>query len=294
MKQLLTALITAKSARELDEDLLPLQQALEGRGVVTSIVNWDDPDANWSDYDALLLRSPWDYTRRYREFLGWAKRVSQKTCLLNPFEVVQWNTDKHYLADLASRGIPTIPSLFLEPGNKELDWPDYDEFVIKPCIGAGSVDTLRYVRSERETALAHAKRLLNEQRSMLVQPYLPSVDEAGETALIFFAGQFSHAIRKGPLLKRGEAATRALFAPEHITPRQPAADELELAQKVLAVLSFPESLLYARVDLLRDQEGNPRVLELELTEPSLFFAQCEGSVDRFATIVCQSLAKKRD
>jgi O-ureido-D-serine cyclo-ligase len=125
---------------------------------------------------------------------------------------------------------------------------------------------------------------------VLLQPYLDRVDEHGETALIFFDGKFSHAIRKGPLLRRGEGPTRALFAAEHITPRQPDAAELALAERTLAAIPFPQPLLYARVDLIHDANGSPCVLELELTEPSLFFAHAAGSAARFARAIFARVA----
>ena len=114
---------------------------------------------------------------------------------------------------------------------------------------------------------------------MLLQPYLPSVDRDGETALIYIDGRLSHAIRKGPLLPRGAAATAALFAPEEITTRAAGADERAVGERILAALPFA-ALLYARVDLIRGARGEPRLLELELTEPSLFFAHGAGSADR--------------
>jgi len=107
--------------------------------------------------------------------------------------------------------------------------------------------------------------------------------------LIFFAGTFSHAIRKGPLLKRGEGPTRALFATEHIMPRTPSAEEIAVAERTLAAMPFGE-LLYARVDLIHDDDGAPRVLELELTEPSLFFEHAPGSADRFARAIIERVA----
>lgn len=130
--------------------------------------------------------------------------------------------------------------------------------------------------------------LLGAQRSVLLQPYLDSVDRDGETALIYFAGRFSHAIRKGPLLPPGSRGSPAigLFAPEAITPRIPGRDELHVAEQVLAALPF-QTPLYARVDLIRDATGAPVVLELELTEPSLFFAHATGSAQRFTAAVLQ-------
>jgi hypothetical protein len=300
------ALVTAMAARDLDEDLPPLTQALRAvPGIQISVVNWDDPDADWSQFDVALLRSAWDYSQRLDEFLGWAARVAALTRLLNPLAVVRWNTDKHYLRDLARVGIATVPSEFIEPGEDAASALDLfiamhcdaapspstpgagagskePEFVVKPAIGAGSRDAQRYGRSERDAALAHAVRLLDARRSVLLQPYLDRVDEHGETALIFFSGRFSHAIRKGPLLRRGEGPTRALFAEEDITARKPTDDELRVALRTLGAIPFAKPLLYARVDLIHDADGAPRVLELELTEPSLFFDHAAGSATRFA------------
>jgi glutathione synthase/RimK-type ligase-like ATP-grasp enzyme len=167
------------------------------------------------------------------------------------------------------------------------------EIVVKPAVGAGSRDTERHHRSELEAAVAHAKRLLDAKRSVLLQPYLSRVDTAGETALMYFEGRFSHAIRKGPLLPPGGAATTGLFATETITPRIPGDDELKLAEQVVRAIPF-EMPLYARVDLIRDAEGSPCLLELELTEPSLFFAHAAGSAERFAASILRSCHRRTE
>ena len=299
------ALVTAAAARDLDEDLPPLEAALRALpGIHVSVVDWDDVAVDWSSFDLALLRSTWDYSQRLPEFLDWATRAAARTTLLNPLAVVRWNTDKHYLNDLAEAGIATVPSVFVEPGESARgalesflrhhvppsDGDGGGEFVVKPAIGAGSRDAQRYERDEIEAAVAHCQRLLDGRRSVLLQPYLDRVDEHGETALIFFAGRFSHAIRKGPLLRRGEGPTRALFATEHITPRAPSPDELRLAERTLAAMPFPGPLLYARIDLIHDAAGAPCVLELELTEPSLFFDHAPDSAERFAEAVVASAA----
>jgi len=285
------ALVTAAAARNLDEDLVPLDVALRETGVDASIVDWDDASIDWSLFDLTVLRSTWDYSTRLSEFLAWIDRIAPATTLLNPQDVVRWNTDKHYLAQLANAGVPTVPSTFVEPGDDVRSSLDAflarsgDEFVVKPSVGAGSRDAQRYASSESDAALAHAKRLLDADRSVLLQPYLGRVDAYGETALMFFEGRFSHAIRKGPLLRRGEGPTRALFAAEHITTREASADEIAVAEQTLAAIPFAKPLLYARVDLIHDDAGAPCVLELELAEPSLFFAQAPGSAERFAQAI---------
>lgn len=289
------ALITAREARDLDEDLPPLEAAMQAAGVRTEVADWDDPRVEWGSFDLALLRSTWDYIDRLREFLVWVDSTARRTIVLNAPSVVRWNTDKHYLAELARAAVPVVPSTFIEPGESAdralqsfLARHDCPEFVVKPSVGAGSRDTERHVRTRVEPAVSQARRLLDAKRSVLLQPYLDSVDRDGETALVYFAGKFSHAIRKAPLLPPGLTGSPAvgLFAPEQITPRIPGADELLVADKVLAALPF-EMPLYARIDLIRDATGAPTLLELELTEPSLFLAHAAGAAERLTSAVLE-------
>jgi glutathione synthase/RimK-type ligase-like ATP-grasp enzyme len=287
------ALVSARAARHLDEDLGPLLAALLDSGLDAAVADWDDPEVDWAAHQLALLRSTWDYTERFAEFLAWADRTAKLTTLLNPPPVIRWNTDKHYLGDLARAGVPIVPTRFVEPGDdaaqaleRFLREERSVEWVVKPAVGAGSRDAARYARGEERTASDHVQRLLHAGRSVLLQPYLDHVDLHGETALIYLGGRFSHAIRKGPLLQRGAAPTPALFAEEHISPRLPAAEELRVAERALAALPFA-TLLYARVDLIRSEDGKPCLLELELTEPSLFFAQAPGAAQRLAQLCSQ-------
>ena len=286
------ALVTVAAAHALDEDLAPLSAALDAAGIAHRIVYWDDAFVNWASFSAAVIRSPWDYIDKLPEFLAWAARVSQQTVLLNPLNVIESNTDKHYLDVLAKQGIHTVPSRFIEPEQHAedglqafLDEFAHAEFVVKPAVGAGSKDAQRYGRDETEAALMHIHRLQFKNRSVLLQPYLSKVDDAGETALLFFNGVYSHAIRKGPLLKRNEGPTDLLFAPEQIIARAPSDDEHKLAQQVVAALpglfQLDGPLAYARIDLLLDEDGKPCLLELELTEPSLFFNYADGAAERF-------------
>jgi len=285
------ALVTARAARAVDEDLPPLKTALARVGVDVRIVDWDDADVDWSVFDLALLRSTWDYSLRLPEFLMWAERAAAATRLANPLVLVRWNTDKHYLGELAGADVRTVPTTFVEPGesaaraiNEFLLGEAASEFVVKPAVSSGARDTQRYARRALEAATVHIKRLLNAGRSVVLQPYLERVDADGETALIYFGGRFSHAVRKGPILQRGADATQALFAPEQISPRVAKLDELRAGERALAAIPF-DMPLYARVDLIRDADGAPRVLELELTEPSLFFTHAPDSVERFVALI---------
>jgi len=291
------ALVTARAARGLDEDMPPLGAALTAAGAAPHIVEWDDPGVDWARFDAAVLRSAWDYAERLPEFLAWSERVARATRLLNPLPVVRWNTDKHYLGELARAGAPVVPTRYVEPGEDAdaalaelLAGDECRELVVKPAVGAGSRDARRHARTARAEISTHLRPLLAAGRSMMLQPYLEGVERDGETALMYIEGRFSHAIRKGPLLPAGAQSTAHLFAPEHITARTPQADELAAGERILGALRFG-ILLYARVDLLRDAGGAPRLLELELTEPSLFFGHAPGSAERFAGALLDRLAR---
>jgi glutathione synthase/RimK-type ligase-like ATP-grasp enzyme len=292
------ALVSARAARGLDEDMPPLLAAFAAAGARAAITDWDDAHVDWGGFDAALLRSAWDYTERLSEFLAWVERTAALTTLLHPPAVVRWNSDKHYLAVLGQQGLPTVASSFCEPHQDAtrvlqqfLARQHEAELVVKPAVGAGSRDTRRHARTAVPQILGHMRALLGARRSVLLQPYLPSVDRDGETALIYIDGRFSHAIRKGPLLPSGAPATAALFAPEEITPRTAGADERAVGERILAALPFG-ALLYARIDLIRGGQGEPRLLELELTEPSLFLAHAPGSAERLAAATLQRLAPR--
>ncbi len=292
-------LVSAVSALALDEDMPPLVEAVRRAGVLVETPCWDDAGVDWSRYDVAVLRSTWNYVDRTDDFLAWARRCARATRLLNTPDVVAWNTDKHYLVELAAAGIGVVPTRFVEPGaatGSELQAflaggaaaftvgaaTEFAEFVIKPSIGAGSRDAARYRRTDADAAHAHLARLVeSERRSAMLQPYLDRVDLAGETALIYLGGQASHAIRKGAILRLGSDLVAGLFAPEQISVRQPGPDEARLAAEAYAAIPF-DAPLYARIDMIRNGQGSPVVLELELTEPSLFLAQAPGSADRLA------------
>jgi glutathione synthase/RimK-type ligase-like ATP-grasp enzyme len=266
------------------EDQL-LIAALAELGLSATVLAWTDPAVDWSAYQATVIRSTWDYTVRREQFLAWAETVPR---LHNPVEVLRANSDKRYLADLAAAGIPIVPTEFFAPG-EPVRLPAGTEFVVKPSVGAGSMGAGRFPPDTAAPALNHAEALQALGRTVLVQPYLADVDAAGETALIFLGGRFSHAARKSALLAPDTSYLLdgdELFLIETITPRQPTAAELELAERVHAELTeaLPEPLLYARIDLLPSPDG-PRVLEVELIEPSLFLAHADGAAGRLAAAI---------
>lgn len=282
--------MTAALARALDDDLPPLTAALAERGIDHAVVDWHDPAVDWAGFALVVVRSPWDYTRRHAEFLEWAERVAALTALANPPAVIRWSTDKRYLADLRAAGVPTVPTSFAAPG-EEMDWPRADEVVVKPTVSAGSLDTARHTAARRAEAEAHVAHLHADGRVAMAQPYLSAVEgERGETALVFLHGVFSHALRKGPMLVPGLSLVGGLYVEEDIRAARATAAERSVAEAAIAAVPGADGpLLYARVDLVPDDDGRPLVLELELVEPSLFLAFSPGAAERVAGAVAARL-----
>ncbi len=203
-------------------------------------------------------------------------------------DVLAWNTDKTYLRELATAGVPVVPTMFLAPGDEVRLLPGDGELVVKPSVSTGSRDTARYSTSETVAARHHAERLLAAGRTVLVQPYQNSVDTRGEIALLFVHGRFSHAANKAALLTVGRPPTSdKLFATEKLSAAVPTAAERDVAEVVLDATPFPRAeLLYARVDLLEGPDGTPLLLELELVEPSMFLSYAPPpTVSHFAAAI---------
>ncbi|WP_061961376.1 ATP-grasp domain-containing protein [Demequina flava] len=255
------ALATTVELPEPDAD----ESALIAQLPEADRVAWDDPAVDWSAYGAVVLRSTWNYTAHLQDFHAWAARVDAVTVLANPLATILWNTDKRYLRDLAARDIATVPTTFVAPGESPADAPVTGAVVVKPAVGAGSAGA-RLFHDDPDGALAHVAALHEDGLVAMVQPYLEQVDTVGETAMIYLNGQFSHAARKAAILSKEQTNSTGLFAEEEISACTATDAERELADRVVATMP---GLTYARVDLLPTDNG-PVVLELELTEPSLF------------------------
>ncbi|MFM8871168.1 MAG: RimK family alpha-L-glutamate ligase [Actinomycetota bacterium] len=285
------ALVTIDEARHHDTDLHRLADALTRAGATVELVNWDDAAADWKRFVAAIVRSPWDYHWRLPEFLAWAERVSRETQLFNSAEVLRWNTDKVYLRDAVAFGVPVIPTEFVteDVGVDAVALPR--DVVVKPTVSAGSNDTLRFINDEAG-ARAHIRHVLSLGKKAMVQPYQGRVDERGETGLLFYNGEFSHAFCKAAILSQGESERNGLFVVEEITARTPRADELAVGEKVIELLTsrFGEAPLYARIDMVDGDNGKPLVMEIELAEPSMFFHVAEGSADRYANAILARVA----
>jgi glutathione synthase/RimK-type ligase-like ATP-grasp enzyme len=270
------ALVTAAEALGLDEDLPPLLRACREAGLDAEAVVWDDPAVDWSACAAAVVRSTWDYVPKRDAFLAWAERTARATRLANPPDILRWNTDKRYLRELARSGAPVVPTSWIEPADP-VRLPEDSPFVVKPAVSCGSMDTARYAPGD-PAAAEHVRRLQAAGRCVMVQPYLRGIDEHGETGMVFLDGAYSHAIRKGAILRPDVEYVGGLFAKEDIRRREPSPAERAVADRVLSLVpGGPARLLYARVDVAPGPDGAPVLLELELAEPSLFFAQSDGA-----------------
>jgi glutathione synthase/RimK-type ligase-like ATP-grasp enzyme len=280
------ALATCRELPAGDEDSGVLLAACAAAGLDAEWRVWDDPAVDWGSYDLVVIRSTWDYVPRRDDFTGWAAAVPR---LANPADVIAWSTDKAYLRELAAAGLPVVPTEWLVPGQTPAGLDG--DVVVKPTISAGARDTARYVAGEGDRARAHAAKLLDAGRPVMVQPYLSAIDEAGETAVVHVGGTYSHGLHKGAILRPGDAAEiDELYRPERITAREPSAAERELAERALAAVpGGPDRLLYARVDLIPGPDGDPVVAEVELAEPSLFLTVVPAGADRLAAAIRAAL-----
>lgn len=245
-----------------------LMDFLVKRGLDVTPVIWNDTAVNWGIYDLVVLKSTWDYHKNIAAFYAWLDNLTQrKIRVLNPVDVVKWNSNKHYLKEIANKHFAAIPSLFLSKGSVvSEDLFNYfgtDNLVLKPCVSAGAENTVLVNRDDWSDKSEGIAALLR-QEDLMVQPFVNEIRN-GEWSFIFFGEKFSHCILKTP--KPGDFRVQ-----EHLggTVGFPQPDTRHLQQASEYIRSFAAGTLYARVDgvLVNDSF---RLMELELIEPYLFF-----------------------
>lgn len=283
------ALVTCREALGLDTDMPLLVAALDRLDIENTVVPWDD-DVEWSAFGFVVLRSTWDYHRRYDEFMTWVHKVSAQTRMANSADIITWNTDKRYLADLAAEGLPVVSTMFVARG-EGVDHAVVEallaqgDVVVKPTISAGSNDTERHHNIDH--VIRHVEVLHATNRTAMVQPYLADVETSFETGLVYIDGEFSHAFSKGPMLRDPKIMAEGLYAEERIAARTASAAERSLGDRVLTTLAARFGRpLYTRVDLLPAADG-PVIIEVEMTEPSLYVHLGDDAADRLATAIAR-------
>jgi len=277
------AVITASDIIDADNEFGELADRLREKGIGTQVTPWDR-DVEWDNFSMVLNRGPWDYFKRLPDFLSFIRRAGDSTSVENSPETIVWNSNKSYLGDLARRNVPTVPTHFLYKAHRGrigelLRSMDHEDIIIKPAVAAGAEGALR-TKAGDEEAFVHINQLLRTG-DVLVQPLISSVLQEGEYSLVFFDGEFSHAVRKTPADGDFRVQQRHGGLVESWLPTE---QQLSVAKQAIAVA--PITPLYARVDLLMINE-QPVVTELELIEPDLFLGHCDDGLDRFTDAIAR-------
>lgn len=284
------ALVTCEAYPALYEDDLPLVGALAALGVEGVPAIWSDASVDWRGFDALVIRSPWDYFERIGEFRAWLDaRIASGVRLCNAGEILVWNFDKGYLQALAAT-VPLVPTICIERGARGepadvaalASARGWDDLVVKPTISGGAYRTYRF-RVDEAPAYQDRIAAILDECGLLVQPFLPEIQRGGELSLLFFDGEFSHAVRKRPAA--GDYRVQFAFGGTNETVE---VDPALIAQARACVLAAPSLPVYARVDGVV-QDGAFLLMELEVFEPVMFLARHPDAPARFARAIAARL-----
>ena len=266
----------------LEQELL--KSAFESQGLKVDITYWDNPSYEWQQTKSVLFRTVWDYFERFDEFWDWLEQVKTKTRLINSYELIKWNIDKHYLRDLKNNGIQVVPTYFADRGNnislQEIaNLNDWKHIVIKPAISASAFNTYKITNDEIEQKEQLFHELL-QTHDMLVQPFFPTISELGEASLMVFGGKFTHAILKKA--KAGDFRVQDDFGGT-VHDYNPTQEEIKFAEKVFqSCISLP---IYGRVDIVWDSNKHIYLSELEIIEPELWIRNRPESANKIAEAV---------
>ena len=266
----------------LEQELL--KSAFEAQGLKVDITYWDNPSYEWQQTKSVLFRTVWDYFERFDEFWDWLEQVKTKTRLINSYELIKWNIDKHYLRDLKNNDIQVVPTYFADRRNnislQEIaNLNDWKHIVIKPAISASAFNTYKIINDEIEQKEQLFHELL-QTHDMLVQPFFPTISELGEASLMVFGGKFTHAILKKA--KAGDFRVQDDFGGT-VHDYNPTQEEIKFAEKVFqSCTSLP---IYGRVDIVWDSNKHIYLSELEIIEPELWIRNRPESANKIAEAV---------
>lgn len=284
------ALVTGSENPELYTDDLPLKSYLESRGVVTSIVIWNDSEIDWKKYDVLVIRSIWDYIKDIDVFSAWLDFLrSHHIKVLNPISVMEWNKQKHYLLELADQGILIPPTIYIKKNTKinlqyEIEKVSWNKAVIKPTISVGAIRTWVLTKENADTLQADVDLLLSEQ-DIFIQKFAEEIKSQGEISIVYFNKKYSHAVLKRPK----ENDFRVQFQYGGTYEKYIPADSL--LQSLETILSnIKAELLYARIDGYITSEGRFCLMEIELIEPVLFVSSDQDAPKNFYTALLEIIS----
>ncbi len=258
-----------------------LQEALEKKKLKVDCTYWDDPEYDWSQTKTIVFRTIWDYFERYDEFSLWLDMIKNKTKFINPKSLIDWNIDKHYLADLENRGIAIVPTTYVDRGSYRTiesvcDEKKWTDVVIKPAIAGGAFHTHKVQKEERTSFEDLFKKLVSE-RDMLIQPFQKTITTLGEASLMVFNGKYTHAILKKA--KTGDYRVQDDFGGT-VYDYTPTPEEISFAEKVFEACDPMPA--YGRADIIWDTNGKILLGELEIIEPELWVRNHPKSAKDFA------------
>ncbi|WP_242922761.1 ATP-grasp domain-containing protein [Pontibacter liquoris] len=278
------AFITYKSTGNYsgisDEENEALLLFLQEKGLAISYQIWDDPTVDWRRFDAIIMKSPWDYFDKINAFNAWLDELEKLDVpVLNPLQTIRWNTDKSYFKDLAAQRVEVVPTLWLNQGDafqaeEVFAQLGVEKIIVKPRVSGGAKNTLA-LTLEQAVASTSAINALLQQEPFMAQPFIPEVAQQGEWSFLFFGGKYSHTVLK--TARPGDFRVQHFFGGTIHTPTPPAA-LLATAQTI--VEKFAADCLYARVDGVAI-DGRFVLMELELIEPFLFMATSPGAMARY-------------
>lgn len=253
--------VRRSDAFEHDQMMENLTVAFEARGAKVTDVSWDDKDVDWSTFDAVMIGTTWDYWDRLDEFLETLKKIETQTRLYNASSLVRWNIDKRYLRDLEGKGVSLIPTIWADKATPEVIADAFDSFgaeklVAKRQVGAGADGQHMLKRDGIVPDMPHP---------MMIQPFMDAIVKEGELSFIFIGGELSHTLLK--TAAKGDYRIQSAYGGQE-TPVDPAPEDVAQAAKVLA--AAPVKPLYARVDMIRGEDGSLCLMEMELIEPFLY------------------------
>ena len=291
-------LVTSADMPNLYADEAGLLDALSDRGADPRIAVWNDPSVDWSQAGVCVVRSVSDYARDRQAFLTWANSIPR---ILNNADILEWNSDKHYMKDLAARGLPVIPTTWLEPDHHfskqqvHSRFPAMGDFVVKPAVSSGVRDIGRYTANDtkqRQAAILQAAALLEQGRPVMVQRYVEEIDIHGEISVVFFNGLLSHTVEKRAML-HPSSLTNPSMHEAVVTAQNGDEKAWEWGEEIRAVLHSyvrarmgrDEQFLFNRVDLVPDGHGSFMVMEISMVDADLYLTSTPDALGNFADAI---------
>ena len=270
-----------------DADLPLLQNSLHALGIDAAAAAWEDPDIDWSAFDLVVIRSTWTSVEFPERYLRWLNSTASMTRVENNTSLIAWNFDKRHLLDVQAADIPIVPTTWVAP---DQDWrPPAGPFVVKPAVSGGGRETAMYTRPSAD-AVDHVRRLQAGGATVMVQPYVESVDVVGETKMVYIDGQLSHALNVGPLLEPDAGVCERPWE-KRVSAKvcTPTPAETNTADRVMAFIEARfEGPLYGRVDTCMVQD-EPAVLEIEFVDPSLSLSAAPEAPGHLASAIARRL-----